>query len=81
MRKRIINNWVFFVVGILLVVFLAISYLIKIQVDSGANFTTYDSLLGIIIFHNIFVLGFYVLIALIMIVLGIILKKHKSRVH
>lgn len=54
-------NWNSFVgFGILLV--LAVSYFIKIEVDSGSNFVVNDSLLGIVIFHNPFVLGLYVLI-------------------
>ena len=53
--------------GIGILIFLLIAYFIKIRVDYGFNFITFDSLLGIIIFHNPFVLALYVLIGLILI--------------
>lgn len=58
----------YFWTGVGILAFLIISYFIKIPVDSGINFITSDSLLGIIIFHNPFILAFYILfgISLIM---------------
>lgn len=50
------------IIGAALAIFLFLSYFIKINVDSGANYITKDSLLGVIIFHNIFVLIIYILI-------------------
>ena len=62
-----------FFVGFSILVLLAIFYFIKINVDVGSNFEVQDSLLGIIIFHNPFILGIYILVAVILIVKG--LKK------
>jgi hypothetical protein len=56
--------------GILIIVFLIISYFIKINVDSGDNYVTQDSLLGIAIFHNPFILGLYILTAFALITSG-----------
>jgi len=61
--KKKISFWI----GISILVFLLVSYFIKFQVDSGSNYTTLDSLLGILIFHNIFVLLLYVLIVVVLI--------------
>jgi len=54
--------------GIGILAFLAISYFLKINIDSGANYLIKDSLLGIVIFHNPFILAIYVLIAVVLIV-------------
>ncbi len=56
--------------GIGIFLFLILIYFIKIPVDSGINFITLDSLLGIIIFHNPFVLGLYILIVIVFVVKG-----------
>ncbi len=65
MKKQVI-----FYSGIGFAVFLAVSYFIKIPLDSGRNYLTFDSLLGIIIFHNPFILAIYVLIAILLIIKG-----------
>lgn len=59
-----------FYIGLLIVLFLVASYFLKIEIDSGANYTVTDSLLGIIIFHSFFVLVAYSLIALFFLVTG-----------
>ena len=41
------------------------------MVDSEVDYVTFDTLLGIIIFHNIFIFSFYVLIAVLLILTGI----------
>lgn len=56
--------------GITILIVLAISYFIKINVDQGANFIIKDSFLGIIIFHNPFILAFYLLMAIVLIKKG-----------
>lgn len=66
---RIVNNFRFYS-GILILLFLLFSYFISIDVDSGANYTVTDTLLGIIIFHNLFVFIVYLMIALFFIVAG-----------
>lgn len=63
-------NRVRFYIGLLIVLFLVFSYFLRIEIDSGANYTVTDSLLGIIIFHNFFVLIIYSLIALFFIFTG-----------
>ena len=65
------KNTVFFWVGLLILAFLLTSYFIPIKVDSGANYMVKDSLLGIIIIHNPFILGIYILIGFIFIANGI----------
>ena len=60
-----------FFIGITILAILIISYFIKINVESGANYQTSDSFLGIIIFHNPFVLLVYLAISSALIVLGI----------
>ena len=63
------KNYFFAGLGIILLMFFL--YLIKIDVDSGANYIIKDSMLGIIIFHNPFILGLYILAAITLIVKGI----------
>ena len=67
---KIKNIWAFSA-GIFVLVFLLVAYLVKINIDSGANYNIETPLLGILIFYNLFVLGFYVLIALVLIVFGL----------
>ena len=59
--------------GIFLV--LAITYFIKLNVDDGQNYITVERILGIIIFHNPFVLAIYILVAIILIVKGFIKNR------
>ncbi len=65
-KKKI---WLYF--GLAISVFLALSYFVKINTESGANYIVEDSLLGIVIFHNPFILLLYLLIAIVLIVMGI----------
>ncbi|MBX4196720.1 hypothetical protein KW805_03975 [Candidatus Pacearchaeota archaeon] len=67
------NVWM----GIIILVFLGISYFIPLTIDSGANYNTTTPLLGILIFHNPFILGLYVLIAVVLIVKGTTSVKSK----
>lgn len=69
------KNKNYFWIGILSFLFLLISYFIKINIDSGSNYVTRDSLLGILIFHNIFVLIFYGILILFFISKGIKIEK------
>ncbi len=64
--------------GITILVILIIIYFIKFQSDYGSNYTIQDSLLGIIIFHNPFILALYLLIAVVLIVKGLKNKIHKN---
>jgi len=61
--------------GLGLLVFLFLAYFIPLTVDSGENYIVNDRLLGVLIFHNIFVLGIYILIGLVLIFLD--MKKVK----
>ncbi len=61
-------------IGLGIIALLIISYFIPITTDKGLNYIINDSLLGIIIFHNPFVLGLYILIGVIFIWRGIIYK-------
>ena len=62
--------------GIIIVILLLASFFVKIKVDSGANFVIKDSLLGILIFHNPAVFGFYILVVGWLVYQGISGKKH-----
>jgi len=64
MKNKKISFWV----GIIIALFLTLSYYIKISVDSGANYVVKDSLLGIIIFHSPLILALYAIIVLILVV-------------
>jgi hypothetical protein len=67
---KISKKW-FFWIGIGLLILLPVSYFIKFKIESGADYILYDSLLGIIIFHNPFILGLYALIVISFIVAGL----------
>lgn len=54
-------------IGIVIIFLIVVSYFVTFTVDSGANFETKDRLLGIIIFHNPFILAIYVIISIILI--------------
>ena len=58
-------------IGILVLVFLLISYFVPIQIEEGSNFNVITPLLGIIIFYQIPVLGLYILIGLFLVYKGI----------
>jgi len=64
----------FFWSGIGVGLFLILSYFWKFEVDGGGNFVVRDSLLGIMIFHNVFVLALYILIVVVLIVRGLVNK-------
>jgi len=66
---RIVNKFRFYI-GISIVFVLLFGYFLKIEVDSGANYAVNDTLLGIIIFHNLFIFIIYLLIALFFIFTG-----------
>lgn len=51
--------------------FLVIAYFIPILDDSGANYVVYDSLLGILIFHNVVVLWLYGVVGFALIAWGL----------
>ena len=70
MAKDEVKKKILTISGILVPILLAISYFIKINVESGANYATKTSLLGYIIFYNPFILGIYVLIAIYLVYLG-----------
>ncbi len=61
---------VYFWTGVSIVLIMAISYLITIPVESGANYIVNTRLLGIIIFYNPFILGLYLLLAGVLIFKG-----------
>lgn len=56
--------------GIFIFFILALGYFLRIEVDSGANYTVKDTLLGIMIFHNLLVFVVYLLVALFFIFTG-----------
>ena len=64
------NKKPLFWTGIAILIVMVLTFFIKIEIDSGANYVTFTPLLGIIIFHNPFILGLYILIALVLIVRG-----------
>ena len=66
MKKKTI-----FWLGIFILAAMFISYFVKVRVDQGTNFILTSPLLGVLIFNNPFILGIYILIAIILIVNGI----------
>ena len=56
-----------FYLGISIIILLIISYFIKFTVEEGSNYALESSLLGAVIFYNPFILGIYLLIALVFI--------------
>lgn len=60
----------YFFIGCLMLIFLISSYFVNVPIEDGANYNTIDTLLGIIIFHNPFILALYVLIGVVLIVKG-----------
>ena len=57
----------FLFIGIVILIILAVSYFINLNVENGVNYAIQSSLLGIIIFYNPFILAFYILIAVVLI--------------
>ena len=64
-----------FYTGIAILIILIMSYFIKMSVESGSNYETQDTLLGILILHKPIFLIVYLIIAVILIITGI--KKFK----
>ena len=62
---------IIFWIGILLALIIVASYFITFRVDSGFNYTTNERLLGILIFHNPFVLALYCLVIVVLLVKGL----------
>ena len=62
-----IRNKKRFGIGIGTLSFLILAYFIKIPIESGANYLITDSLLGLLIFHNLYILITYSLIAIVLI--------------
>ena len=60
-----------FYTGLIILTFLILSYFIKINIDSGSNYETTDTLLGIIIFHSPIILLVYLSIISALIISGI----------
>ena len=60
-----------FFLGITILLILFLSYFLRFNVEIGANYVTEDTLLGLLIFHNFFVLILYLLISAWLIVSGI----------
>lgn len=71
-----IENKKLFFAGIAILAILLLSYFIKLESESGANFEVKESLLGIIIFHSPIVLSTYLIIAVLLIFFG--LRKTKA---
>ncbi|MBS3089811.1 hypothetical protein J4461_02925 [Candidatus Pacearchaeota archaeon] len=63
-------------IGIAWMAFLLTAYFIPVTRESGANYVIKDTLLGVTIFHNIFLLIIYIALGLFFIWLGI---SHKIK--
>lgn len=61
-------------VGAAWLVFLAVAYFIPIDVETGGNYLVRDSLLGMMIFHNLYLLALYVLLGVLLFASNKILK-------
>ncbi|MDO8509188.1 MAG: hypothetical protein Q7S27_05905 [Nanoarchaeota archaeon] len=61
------NRKISLYLGIAIILILAVSYFIKINVEQGSNYIVNSPLLALIIFHNPFILAFYILIAVVLI--------------
>lgn len=66
-------------IGIAILIIIVVSYFITIEIDSGFNYTTNSKLLGILIFHNPFVLALYILIGIILIFYGFRRRKVEKK--
>jgi len=73
MKGRIILR----LTGLIFFILVITSYFVKIEVDRGNNFSTNDSLLGIIILHNPFILLLYILIGSSLIIQSYVYKSKK----
>jgi hypothetical protein len=68
--KHNIWNWKTWT-GIGILIGMALSYFIEFEVRTSATRIVRDSLLGLFILHNVFILGIYILIALSLIFVGV----------
>ncbi len=66
-----IKKKLYFWIGIFILILMVLAYLYNVPVIGDYGYTVNDSLLGILIFHNPFVLGLYFLIVIVLIVIGI----------
>lgn len=66
-----IPGYILLAIGILFLLFLLLSYFINIEIDKGVNFVTITPLLGILIFYNVYLLIFYIIIGVVLILAGI----------
>ncbi len=71
-----IGNKTCFWLGISALVIMIVAYFIPINVDSGSNYVVVDSILGILIFHNAFILGLYLLGTAVLIYIGLRRKNN-----
>lgn len=67
---KIANKKIFYS-GLGILIFLLISYFIRFEVDSGSNYIVEDTLLGILIFHSLFIFIIYILIGAFFVFIGI----------
>ncbi len=70
-KKSKTHGVILLIVGVLFGLFLIFSYFVSIPSVRGGNYYVWDSLLGIIIFHNLFVFIVYILILILLIFFGI----------
>ncbi|NCO11048.1 hypothetical protein CO038_02815 [Candidatus Pacearchaeota archaeon CG_4_9_14_0_2_um_filter_39_13] len=68
MKKKL--KWQFWL-GTAILAILALAYLIKVPLESGASYTVNTRILSLLIFYNPIVLSAYIIIALILIIIGI----------
>lgn len=64
-----------FILGILILIVLSLSYFVRYNSEYGNNYVVEDSLFGTLIFHNAYILALYLTISIILILTGI--KKVK----
>ena len=73
-----ITNHLLFWTGLVIILLLIIFYFVEVDVDSGTNYVVQTPLLGVIIFHNAFILGLYILISVSLIISGLQFKKQNN---
>lgn len=67
---KLVSKFRFFL-GVVIIMFLIASYFVTVEADIGANYAVTDTVLGLLIFHNFFVLLLYALIAGLLIFTGL----------
>lgn len=73
-REKLTSGWKF-KTGIAIIGILIVSYFIKLEVDSGSNYITTQSLLAKLIFENPIILVIYILVALYLIVQDMMMRR------